>query len=315
MVVTWIVTVAARGQTDESLLLDSWDEGQQVESTSDFFREAVAGTSARPDRTGLTEVDSTGRVRLTTDLDIAPSLGYDWMELRFDHELHDRVLIVPRQFDDLSLGAGTPLMGDKDGFLAMTAAIGYAGSNAFGDSNAWYGRGSVIFGKELDPNHSLAIWLDYDGNRTLFPDIPLPGFAYAVTVDDTLSFVLGLPNAAVTYQPLPEVELHAEWQAVDTIDAKFTWHIVKPVDFFMAFDNDTSPFHSDDLPDARRFFFSEDRAEMGVLWKPMPWLSLSLAGGYSFGRTIDRGYDERNLDRVVKLSDTPFVHVSVTVNF
>ena len=55
-------------------------------------------------------------------------------------------------------------------------------------------QATLVLGKKLDRRTDLAFVIDYDGNRSVFPDVPLPGIAYrhadARTIGQILSSLL-----------------------------------------------------------------------------------------------------------------------------
>ena len=61
-------------------------------------------------------------------------------------------------------------------FLLIAAAlgVGYAGEQIFDDTDAFYGKATVIVGKDFNEKSAILFALSYDGSRVIYPDIPLP---------------------------------------------------------------------------------------------------------------------------------------------
>ena len=61
------------------------------------------------------------------------------------------------------------------GSCGFTAGGGFAGDNAFTDGSAFYGLANVTAIHSLGDDRGYMLILDYNGNRSIFPDIPRPG--------------------------------------------------------------------------------------------------------------------------------------------
>lgn len=111
-------------------------------------------------------------------------LGYD----TFGLSLHDEKGRVPSSLTDSSIGFATPITKVEEWFVGIGAGVGYAGDRGLGNSDSWYGKGAVTVGREFADGSALAIWVEYDGNRVLFPDMPLPGIAYADKLGESFEY-------------------------------------------------------------------------------------------------------------------------------
>ena len=90
-------------------------------------------------------------------------------------------------------GADCPVGKAGDWIFAVGVAAGYAGASPFSEGNAWYGKATAVALRQFSESDALVLVLDYDGNRTLLPDVPLPGIAYTHRVSPSLFYVIGAP--------------------------------------------------------------------------------------------------------------------------
>ena len=181
----------------------------------------------------------------------------------------------------------------------------------FNDGNAWYAKSTFIVGKELDKTSNIVFGLDYNGNRTVYPDIPLPGFAYTKRMDPTLLAVVGFPYNSVLWEPDEHFRVEGGYTFPDIYHVTVSYAPIKPVRLFADFNNALMAFHVDDLPGHRRLFFSQRRVEVGVRWQPYDLLGVVAAAGYAFGQKFNTGWDSRDLSSVTGVSDEPYLRVAL----
>jgi hypothetical protein len=305
-------SATAFAQTDENLLLTPWDKGQHLEARADGFffpsaKIADGGGSLR-----MFETESYGRYRYDLGYQLNPSVGYNWTYLNLEqHRPSPAAPVLPHQLTDLSIGVGSPItkIGEK-GFLAATGAIGYAGDNMFAEGRGFYGKGSLMYGLQYKKDTDLLFILDYNGNRSYLPDVPLPAFAYSSKLNDDFAYVVGFPVNSLLWHPTQSIKVSINLYVPDSITAQATWSMDKHFALFTGYEQRTDVFHTREIPSDKRLLFHEQRLEAGVQWKTGA-LRLELAGGYAFGRGFDEGFDSRTLMRVAKVSNEPFVRVSV----
>jgi hypothetical protein len=302
---------SAWGQTDESLLLKPWEEKQVFDGSGDVRIFGTGGVEHSTESTGMIEAKSAGRYRFTTKYPIGPTVGYDYTTLSLD----GKHLPVPNDLTDVSAGFASPvgLIGGS-WFLGFSAAVGYAGDEPFGNGRAWYGKGSLMSGTQLSKDSALILYLDYNGNRTIFPDVPLPGFAYSKTVSPQLEYVLGTV-AYVKWKPVEGLTINAMYEPPVTVSAGIEYEFVKNWKVFLTYDSQELAFHAEGLPENRRLFYGDEQAELGVRWQVNQWASFSVAGGFAFTREFSSGFDDRDLDRIARLSDVPYLRVGFGVEF
>lgn len=302
----------AVAQTDESLLLTPWTKGQTTEIQANGFVFPSASVADHGGSVKMFEIESFGRLRFDLGYQLNPTVGFDSTYLNIEqHNRRASAAILPHQLSDTSIGFGSPItrVGEK-GFLAATAAVGYAGDNAFAEGKAYYGKASLMYGIQLKKDTDLLIILDYNGNRTYMPDVPLPAFAYSSRLSDTLAYVVGFPVNSLLWNPTPSTNVTVNLYIPGSFSARGTWDFDKHFALFTGYDQRTDAFHTHEVPGDKRLFFKEQRLEAGLHWKT-GGLQVEIAGGYAFGRGFEDGFDSRTVSRVAKIANEPFVRFSL----
>ena len=230
--------------------------------------------------------------------------------------------MLPSNFVDTSVAFGVGLI-DYEGWLGgITFGIGYAGAGAYDDGNAYYGKADFVIGRKLDETTSIGFVIDYDGNRSAYPDVPLPGFAYTKQYDKNLSYTLGFPFSSVTWKPDPattldhQLTIEARYQIPDAFDARIDYELIKEVGVYASYAQRYEAFKWDQLADGGdRVLFQQSRVEGGVIWRPLEQLTLTGAIGYAFAQEFNVGFDVRDQDRIAKPSDEPYLRVGLEFKF
>lgn len=298
----------ADAQTTAGGLFRPWPGTQAAESNPSITLQNAGHIKGGEDGVHLMTFESEGRWRLNQKYKLAPTLGYSARSIHF----HSDSPLLPESLTDVSFGFGTPLKQfDTGWFMAASGAVGYAGDAAFSDSAAWYGRGTLLFGKQLGKDQMLLLGVDYDGNRTILPDIPLPGIAWSARLDPTLQAAIGFPYNSVFWQPRPDVRVDFYYTIPSLFRLKIGYNPVHDVLLFTELRNTFSAYHVKDYPSDRRLFFEDTRLEAGVRWQPYKLLGVTAAIGYAFGQELHRGFDSRSLHSVAKLSDEPYLRFAL----
>jgi hypothetical protein len=302
------ISSAALGQTDESLLLKPWKDDQRIEASMSFLwsPHGAPGSSG-----ALTEESGSGRFRLSVEHELNPTLGLDFYRL----ETNDVTGRTPGVLTDQSIALASPVGRLGDWFVAARAGIGYAGEGAYEDGNAWYAKGSLTVGRDLPGGAGLVLWLDYDGNRALFPDVPLPHVEYSKDFGDDLSILIGLPDCSIEWHPTRNVAVSASWTAPLTFEASANLNLGNGVSIFASYRDDTKAFHAPSLRDNQRLFYDFHRVETGVRYEPVPSASFSATVGYGFQQSFKTGFDERDLSHLSSIPDGPFLSVGIRISF
>lgn len=302
----------ALAQTGPSLLLKPWAKQRAVEATADALFFDQTSIEGGGEDFGLTVYESYGRVRILPGNEASPRLGWDYYHLEMDADdgrLPDRLV-------DQSLSAGL-FVAKVEGWIAgITVGAGYAGDTPFSDGHAWYGKGTAFVGKGLTKNTGLVLAVDYDGNRTFLPDVPLPGFAYTFKADRDLQVIVGLPINALTWEPKDGLRVELTWTLTDRFDGRVAYDVSKQWTVFGRFETRSTGFHLDELEASNdRILFHQRRAEAGVTWNPKPMVRVLVAGGYAFEQEFTVGWDSREDEELAELDDAAYVRFGVEVRW
>ncbi|MEZ6190271.1 MAG: hypothetical protein R3C45_03170 [Phycisphaerales bacterium] len=262
----------------------------------------------------LSSYEATGRFRLDPDVPGSPVAAISWSQLN----THSSDPVLPDELTDISLAASVVRDLEDDWTLRITAGGGFAGDNAFADGSAFYGLANVTANHSLGEGRGYSIGIDYNGNRSVFPDIPLPTFVYYDRLNDTLSYAVGLPSS-VTWAP----DSNTTARAVITpggITGSIEHDLDDRLTLFALFDNSVRSFHLDTDDGDRRLFFKQNRVEGGIVWRgtqgdSFPGVEVRAAVGYAFSQEFSRGWDTRDDDTVRDISDEPYLRVGVTMGF
>lgn len=310
---TFAFASPAMAQSGASLLLAPWQDGDSVELQADGFLQnrgdvrEPGGESIR-----INTFEASGRFRFDPNQEHSPAVGFDVYHLELDH--NDAGL--PERLSDQSVGVAFGITRWDDWELGATVGFGFAGDRPYSDGDAWYATGNLVASRQLDERTTLQLALNYDGNRSILPDVPLPGFAWNRRASDTLSYTLGIPYNAVRWQPLPQLTLDARHSLLYTINFTATYDVV-PEKFaiYGGFYNRYNGFHINDDDRNRRVFFQQRRIETGVNFTGIERWKLTAAVGYAFDQELRRGWDVRDLSTPTKFSSEPYLKLGFDVSF
>lgn len=195
----------------------------------------------------------------------------------------DRNFEIPKDFGsaEVGFGANFPRADVSRGF---SATIGTTGRRLFDAENTRALSLTYFSEWKTAPDHSWYFLVSYSNNRTVFNNIPIPGFAYGYT-QKSLRLMVGAPFAFVFWMPLPYVLnatlspfsssadlgyiIHGPWQAMTSV----AW---QPRSF-----QNLAP----DI-DKQRLLFDRKEATFGVRAMFGPFHSVSLAYVYQFDRRL-----------------------------
>ena len=295
--VSLALVTPALAQTGPALLLKPLlSENETWESRGDAL--FLSSAEAEGNDFDMTVVEISGRFREQRERFI-PRIGWDvtYYSLRSDTPTLDQDLL------DTSVAVGLELGEYYDFRSGLTVGVGYAGNAPFGEGDAYYAKATLVLGKKLDRRTDFAFVIDYDGNRSVFPDVPLPGIVYRHEYDPRLSYVIGVPLSSVTWKPDPAWLFEVTWQLVDRFDARVEYTVAKQLTVFGNLERRQEAFTVDGIADNDRLLFEQRRAEVGVRVQPWEHTSLLLATGYSFGSNFSVGFDQRDSEELADVSD------------
>jgi len=301
----------SHAQSGAALTEKPWqsnDTQYEIDGEASWFDTAdIDGTAQDLD---LLRYDSAGRVRRAIGDDQELSFGYDALYL--DLDTADAAL--PERLVDVSGSMGWSRRFDEGRRFAIVGGMGYAGNTPFAEGDAVYFLGDLIYDMPLDRKSKLTFTLNYNGNRTIWPDIPLPLVSYSRRVSDELRYTIGVPFSTVVWQPTDRFTLTGFLTPALNLDVRADYELADQWTVFGQLDNRTSAFVVDGNED-RRLFFEQRRLEGGVRYDASDKVELVLAGGYAFSQDFERGWDVRDTSNVRDVDDTPYLRASVRFAF
>ncbi|MEQ9461058.1 MAG: hypothetical protein RIG82_08915 [Phycisphaeraceae bacterium] len=225
--------------------------------------------------------------------------------------------VFPEGLMDLFVGGGmTHQLDESDWSVSWALGVGYAGQVrdndgdlSFDGEDGWYGSAGVAATHQVDERTSYTVLLDWNGNRSVFPDIPLPGFIYTqrLDVETPLIVSFGFPYAAVSWQPMDRLTVEGTWFFPESVEAMVTYEVHERFDVYVSLTGQAEAYATKALPEDRRMFFEQDRAELGFSWKANPDIELGAAVGYAFNQEFSTGFDRRDDTTLRKLDDAPYL--------
>lgn len=307
----------ALAQTGAPLLLQPWtDYGPGDDTTEARFEVEGSGLFMQgvdiddtDDDTDLYLYESAGRVKLTREEGPGPAIGYDVFHL----DLNSDDGALPDRLSDTSIAIAGGKRLDDDWEFGIVGGIGYAGTTPYSDWDSTYFLADLILAKQIDDRSKLTFNLNYNGNRNLWPDLPLPAISYARRSDiEGLSYIVGFPFTSITYAPEGPWELTARYSVPFSFEARVGYDVAENLQAYAAYDSFTRGFWIEDDPsDNDRIFFHQDRVELGFRYGALDGLDLTLAGGYAFNQEFETGWDVRDTDDLRELDAAPYVRVAL----
>ena len=312
-------------QTGAPLLLKPFDKGTTAELQAQSMSLASGSNTDADDQDfDLSLYDVSGRFTSAAGSELgkhldgaALAIGFDFTYLSTD--LEDSTTF-PDQFVDQSVSIGMTGIKLSEWEISWQVGLGYAGTAPFGDGDAYYGlatlAGTRVLSREPGRFEALTILLDYDGNRSVFPDVPLPGFVYTKQVDEKLTLNLGFPFLGVTWKPIDKLTIDVLYAIPDFTQIRVGYDLTERLALFASLDSRTEAFHSNDLDNnLDRILFSQRRAELGIEYELWSQARFQIAGGYAFAQEFTQGFDARDDDEIFEPSDEPYLRTSLEVKW
>lgn len=203
---------------------------------------------------------------------------------------------------------------DDDWSIAVIGGIGHAGTKAYRDSNGIYGMADLIAIYRINEDSNLLFGINYNGSRSIFPDIPLPGVVYSHRVSDQLDYAVGIPQSLINWRPTDAWKLSLAYRIPFTVDVDIDYALDENWTLYTRFENRLGAFHEHGERSTRRAFVRQRRIEAGVRYQ-INGLELMLGGGYAFDQEVSYGFDIRNDGERQKFSDEPYIRVGLSFSF
>ena len=305
----FLAASASRAQTGPSLLVNPWATGQAIDTSSDAIIRAATHTDSGK-YAQVNDYESHGRWRILPDADASPRIGYDVL----DYDIHSSDRSLPEHLWNTSVGFAQPVARLGNYFAVVTAAAGYAGDKPFSDGDAYYATANLLIGRQFSEDKALIFDLNYDGNRTFLPDVPIPALEYKDRVNEYLSYTVGAPINQLTYTPLTGVQIDAGWSLVTTFSGRVGYRFAKPFEIYGEYVDRLTAFHisANQNSDSRQFF-QERRAGAGINWTPTRLIKIGVLGGWAFNEEIYQGFDVRKYNVVRHLADGAYGQVQIDI--
>lgn len=306
----------ALAQTGPTLMLKPWQQGRSFELNIDTFFEAEGNTELRAAGGGVDtalqryEVDARLKIGDVGALKGVAIGGF------FDYMNIDSIdPVLPERLVDQRFAVGATLCQCDGWEVVAVLGVGYAGNNPFADAEAIFGMGDIYGTYKIDERSSLQVGINYNGNRSIFPDVPLPTISYTRKIDDTFLYTVGLPYSLVRWTPTEKLTIELSYIPIYTIDATIRYELTDALAVFAAFKNRFSSYTIDQDLEHRRVFFEQRRLEAGVEIEINANFRVTVAGGYAFDQEFSRGFDVRDNETIAELSDEPYVRAAVEIGF
>ncbi len=307
------VATPAAGQVAPSILIVPWDQDTRAFQTrNQLFYIPEGNVSGSDDGIDVLLYDSYGRVKFEPqNADPVFSLGYRLTTADLNTSSPD----LPGGFTDVAAAAAVNLGEVFDGWeMGVIGGAGIATDNHFDDSDALYAVGTVHFSHRLDERSALHLGLSFDGNRPIFPDIPLPYVTYVLRPADGVVLQLGVPVTSVTWRPTEMILIEARYLVPVTLLGRASLLLTDEWSLFVEYDQDTTAFHREADDENRRLFYRQRRVGGGVRYRHER-LEVAAGAGFAFDQEFERGWDLRDTDTVVELSDEPYFFLTLEGRF
>lgn len=309
-----VVPTLSWAQAGPELLLSPMEKGLRFDANARagfFFQrdtQKFDGESVQ-----LQRYNFDGRVRLYPDWEADPRVGVTYSKL----DLGRNVTGLQRQYDDLELSAGTGIAKYQGWVAGLVFGAGYAGSNAFGDGNAYFGTATLLVGRTFSENFDIGFALDYNGNRTFMPDTPLPGVVVHTKFPEyNFEASIGFPFTYGRWRPIEPLLLEVNFTFPDFVGARASYDIVKGVGVFASLAERIDAYHDPDLENSSdRVIFYQKYVEAGLRASINDKFTILGALGYTFGQDFRYGFDTRDDHEITKIQDGPYVRLEGQFRF
>jgi len=295
-------------QTNEQMSRPTFPEKVWGETTDDLMFGDRGNVKDNDSPYNLFMWDSIGRFRLDSKDPNSTNIGYRYLTIDFG----DNAEGVPDQLDEVSVAATVHFPQSDGTRFSLLFGAGYSGDNPFADPGGVFGIGSFIYQRPLNDRDTLYLSLDYNGVGPLFPDVPLPGIAWARR-GQQLSWEIGFPHDALHWQFAPEWSLDVNYRVPFTADVAVSYQLSDSFSLVGRYANVFNGFRLDDEPAENRAFFEVSRVEIGIRYVnphlvfDWAYVDATLSVGYAFNQELSSGFDARDLDDFAQLSDEPYI--------
>jgi hypothetical protein len=310
-------TPTASAGTGPGLELLPWPENASAVFTQTATVYGDTHTKGNNDHFQMTSVNLDGRYRLSNAAATPPltvsslALGYEAQYFN----INTTAPTIPQHLIDVSVAAGEVLYDSARWRISFVGGAEYSGSSVGGDPDAYYGRADLLGQYHIDKDRELIVGLDYYGNRLFLPDVPLPIIAYNWRLNRRLEIFAGVPYLGVEWKPEPRLQMRFFYEIPYSGSAIFKYRLFDHFKLLADYADDENVFHVSGTPNTQRLFFSQQRVEAGLSWRPMRAIRLELTGGYAFGQEFQSGFDVRKLNTLSEIAPEPYARIEIAFGF
>jgi hypothetical protein len=305
---------SAFAQTNSALLIAPFPKEQLVhaEAGALFLEGGHIAEKGVDEDFRLSGYGSEGRFRLNPGQLESPRVGYEFTYLDLDTSFSG----LPRQLQDQSVAIGFPIAKYDDWIFGASVGAGYAGDSFFGDGDGYYALASLAAFKQLDETSALVLVLDYDGNRTFLPDIPLPGVAYIKRITDKLELTAGVPYSSIRWEATDQLTLELGFYIPEDLRIDIGYEVIPHWSIFGRARQQREAFFIDGLVENHdRIIFEQRRAEAGIRYEPCAAFHADIALGYAWNGEFSQGFDSRDTDEIADISDEPYLRAGLELRY
>ncbi|MEM8781515.1 MAG: hypothetical protein AAGE65_01550 [Planctomycetota bacterium] len=309
-----LLVFPAAGQTNFALLTSPWDAAGPIDQVAGYLFIPTETDSPDSADLDLNILRTGGRFRPDRESPQKLTFAYELTHL----DLGTSDPLLPERLNDVAV-AGGMILGQFEAFdnrwqWGGSVGFGHASTNPFGDGSGWYALGSAFASTRLSPTTGLTLGVDFDGNRTVFPDIPLPALVYSNRLSEQFTFVVGFPLNRIVYTPSDRWTFIVAAAGI-AFEADAFYKLTDSVTLFAKYGGDTDGFQLADEDSDERLFFSAQIIEGGVQYTFDTGVTFSVSGGLAFDQEFEQGFDLRDTDNVRDLDDAGFVRVAGRIEF
>lgn len=309
-----VIAAPVLAQTNSALLIAPFPKEQLVhaEAGALFMEGGHIAESGVDEDFRLSMYGSVGRFRLNPGQLESPRVGYKFTYLDLDSSFGG----LPDQLLDQSVAIGFPIAKFDEWILGASIGAGYAGDSFFGDGDAYYGLASLAAFKQLDETSVFVLVLDYDGNRTFLPDVPLPGVAYIKRIADKLELTAGAPFSSIRWKATDQLTIELGFYIPEDLRLDIGYEFIPHWTAFGRVRQQRDAFFIDGLVENHdRILFEQRRAEAGIRFEPSDAFNADIALGYAWHGEFSEGFDSRDTNEIADISDEPYIRAGFELRY